>query len=338
MTRSSETGAARGSAGRRPRVAILGEFSAGKSTLINLLTGRRDLRTQVTATQMPAVWLSYGDGEPRYVDMAGEEHPIDPARPELLNPARTAYIRVFMRTPVLEMCDLIDTPGNSDPNIPAEAWQRIAEMADVAVWLSPSTQAWRQSEAAAWKELPAELRRKSILLLTRADMIPNDTDRKRIMRRAEKEAGPHFSKIHMASLRRFKDVHDFLHDLIQLCGKPAQASVQKVEDMAPAEPPPRAAQPKGPGEATRLWRDLAKRIPRDDPQALRTATRSFLGHLDQMLGIDGAGKGRATAIWQQTVGRASDGGSAGVRDAFKDFLTKVDAEIGTPAVPQQAAG
>lgn len=337
MTRSFDTGAAQSPAGRRPRVAILGEFSAGKSTLINLLTGRRDLRTQVTATQMPAVWVSHGDGEPRYVDVEGREHSVDPARPELMNPAHTAYIRVFMRTPILEMCDLIDTPGNSDPNIAAEAWQRIAELADVAVWLSPSTQAWRQSEAAAWRELPEALRRKSILLLTRADMIPNETDRKRIMRRVEKEAGPHFAKIHMASLRRFKDVHPFLHDLIQLCGTSADAPGKKVEEMEPAEPP-RAAPPPGPGEATRLWRDLAKRIPRDDPQALRTATRSFLGHLDQMLGIDAAGKGRATVIWQQTVGRAGSGGSDGVRDAFKEFLTKVDAETGAAQAPQRAAG
>ena len=38
---------------RRPRVALMGEFSAGKSTLSNLLIGKSALPVNVTATQLP---------------------------------------------------------------------------------------------------------------------------------------------------------------------------------------------------------------------------------------------------------------------------------------------
>ena len=43
---------------KRPRVALMGEFSAGKSTLSNLLIGRAALPVNVTATQLPPVWMS----------------------------------------------------------------------------------------------------------------------------------------------------------------------------------------------------------------------------------------------------------------------------------------
>ena len=45
---------------RKPRIAIMGEFSSGKSTLCNVLMGARPLLEKVTATQLPPVWLSYG--------------------------------------------------------------------------------------------------------------------------------------------------------------------------------------------------------------------------------------------------------------------------------------
>ena len=46
---------------RRPRVCLMGEFSAGKSTLSNLLLGAEALPVNVTATQLPPVWISEGD-------------------------------------------------------------------------------------------------------------------------------------------------------------------------------------------------------------------------------------------------------------------------------------
>ena len=52
---------------RKPRLAIMGEFSSGKSTLCNLLLGARPLLEKVTATQLPPVWLSYGSA-PAYVE------------------------------------------------------------------------------------------------------------------------------------------------------------------------------------------------------------------------------------------------------------------------------
>lgn len=208
---------ASGNTPRRARVVVLGEFSAGKSTLINLLTGARSLRTQITATQMPPVWMSYGTDAPYRVDLEGNSHPVDPSDPDSISVDDTAYVRSFVEAPALELCDFIDTPGNSDPNISAEAWERVAKLADVAIWCSSSTQAWRQSELSAWREVPEHVRARSILLLTRSDKITNEADREKIMRRVNREAGDLFSHIHMASLLKFTNARDVLSDLIALC-------------------------------------------------------------------------------------------------------------------------
>lgn len=172
---------------RKPRIALMGEFSAGKSTLMNLMLGRPAVPTKVTATQLPPVWIAHGDAAPWREDLAGNRHPVDPDRLDLVPLADTAFIRLFIEAEVLEVCDLIDTPGISDPNMPPEVWQRAADEADGVIWLTHATQAWRQSEAAVWDEMPEGLRLRSLLLVTRFDKLLNDHDRGRVLHRATRE-------------------------------------------------------------------------------------------------------------------------------------------------------
>lgn len=219
--------------GRRARVVILGEFSAGKSTLINLFTGGENLRTQVTATQMPPVWISHGTGDPVRVDLAGNEHPVDPRDPESISVTDTLYVRTFMQAPLLEVFDLIDTPGNSDPNIPSVAWERAAELADIAVWCSPSTQAWRQSELSAWREVPESVRERSILLLTRADKLTTDEDRSKVLKRVKNEAGGLFTHVHMASLLELDNTRDVLADLVALADSVTASDKETTSTATP---------------------------------------------------------------------------------------------------------
>lgn len=185
---------------RRPRVALMGEFSAGKSTLSNLLIGSQSLPVNVTATQLPPVWMTHGDEAPYRVDLDGEEFDIDIARLSDVKVGDTSHIRIFLDSEFLKMCDLIDMPGISDPNMAAEVWQRVIHNADIVIWCSHATQAWRQSEAAVWSTMPAALHQKSILLLTRMDRILSDRDRERVIRRVEKETRGLFRAVLPASL------------------------------------------------------------------------------------------------------------------------------------------
>ncbi|WP_158547391.1 GTPase [Rhodovulum sp. 12E13] len=183
----------------RPVIALMGEFSAGKSTLANLLLGERASPVKVTATQLPPIWYTYGTGSPERVDLEGHAHPIPPAEIEGIDPHDTAFIRVPLAAGVLELMDLIDMPGISDPNMEATVWKRLIHEADGVIWCTHATQAWRQSEAATWEELPAELHANSLLLLTRADKL-READLQRVVTRVKAETGGMFAGLFPVSL------------------------------------------------------------------------------------------------------------------------------------------
>ncbi|MEO9823207.1 MAG: dynamin family protein [Paracoccaceae bacterium] len=185
---------------RLPRVCLMGEFSAGKSTLSNLLIGAPALPVNVTATQLPPVWISHGTDAPYRAGLDGETTDVDLENLEDVNVEDTGHIRIFNEAKFLKMCDLIDMPGISDPNMAADVWQRMIHHADIVIWCSHATQAWRQSEAAVWSHMPKELHEKSILLLTRMDRILSERDRGRVVKRVQKEAGSMFREILPVSL------------------------------------------------------------------------------------------------------------------------------------------
>lgn len=178
---------------RKPRIALMGEFSAGKSTLSNLLIGAAPLPMKVTATQLPPVWISWGDGQPYVEDLDGETRAIDIAELAGIDPAETRVVRIFAKSEVLERCDIIDMPGISDPNMASDVWERVIGKADGVIWCTHATQAWRQSEASVWESLDPRLHGASLLLVTRFDKLHSESDRARVLRRVERETEGLFS-------------------------------------------------------------------------------------------------------------------------------------------------
>lgn len=218
---------------RKPRFAIMGEFSAGKSTLSNLLIGTPALPVKVTATQLPPVWISYGDQPAYRVAVDGTESPFDFNDLSDISLEDTMCLRVFHKSDALELCDLIDMPGISDPNMASEVWERALHLADGVIWCTHATQAWRQSEAAVWSTVNPDIYAKSLLLLTRIDKIMSERDRLRVARRVEKEVSGLFAGVFPISLTDAIEAEDD-HDLWQKSGAEAFAiaMIDIVETMS----------------------------------------------------------------------------------------------------------
>ncbi len=187
-------------ADRKPVIALMGEFSSGKSTLLNMLVGQSILPTQVTATRLPPVWLRHGDESPFWVDRNGDRHDvsIDDLASVPIKEAR--FIRIYAMSEQLEKCDLIDTPGISDPNIPTDSWINTIGYANSVLWCTHAGQAWRESERSQWEALPERLRENSLLLVTRADKIVSREDLDKINRRLQRETSGLFSAHRFISL------------------------------------------------------------------------------------------------------------------------------------------
>jgi hypothetical protein len=99
-------------------------------------------------------------------------------------------------------------PGISDPNMSSAVWERMMPFADGVLWCSPATQAWRQSEAAVWDSLDPSIYKRSLMVLTRGDMLLTEQDKAKVMRRVRGEAGDKFADILMVSLSLARDAGD----------------------------------------------------------------------------------------------------------------------------------
>ena len=189
-----------GGMGRKPRIALMGEFSAGKSTLSNLLMGVRPLPEKVTATRLSPVWITHGTDAPFRMDVEGFSEPIDIANLEKIPVDETRYVHLSIEADILEVCDLIDFPGISDPNMASEVWERMLPEVDAVLWCTHANQAWRQSEAAVWETMPDAVRENSILLITRYDKLTTERDRLRVFKRVSRETRGMFGGIFPISL------------------------------------------------------------------------------------------------------------------------------------------
>jgi hypothetical protein len=288
---------------RKPRLAIMGEFSAGKSTLTNLLIGAEPLPMQVTATQLPTVWLTYGEESAFREDLNGNLTPLDINDLSCVVPDETRVIRVSVKADILELCDLIDMPGISDPNMSPEHWQPVIDQADLVVWCTHATQAWRQSEAAFWSTLDPGLYRRSLLLLTRFDKLLSEPDRRRVLQRVRRETEGLFAECFPVSLTmagaaegdpdRWEEsgAAPFITRLAQLLEEvadgqsspngPAWRRESSVEDGQPHRPITTAAAAQGEGASE--FRVVPRRvIPQSTsgpptPRPTRAAPRSMFG-------------------------------------------------------------
>ncbi|MBT8458048.1 MAG: dynamin family protein [Boseongicola sp.] len=200
----------------------MGEFSAGKSTLSNLLIQSTALPVNVTATQLPPVWISKGNEAPYRVGLDGRRFDLELEQLEDVSVEDTAFIRIFHDAELLDHCDLIDMPGISDPNMDADVWQRVITYADAVIWCTHATQAWRQSEAAVWSMLPQELYPNSFLLLTRMDKILSERDQLRVVKRVGRETVGLFKELFPISLTR----------ALKADGDPEKWSMSGAEDFS----------------------------------------------------------------------------------------------------------
>jgi hypothetical protein len=178
----------------------MGEFSAGKSTLSNLLMGVRPLPEKVTATRLSPVWITHGSDAPYRVDVDGTTEQISIENLEEVPVTQTRYIHLSIEADILEVCDLIDFPGISDPNMSSDVWERMLSEVDAVIWCTHANQAWRQSEAAVWAMMPETVRENSILLITLYDKLTTARDRSRVFMRVARETEGQFGATFPISL------------------------------------------------------------------------------------------------------------------------------------------
>lgn len=180
----------------RPVATLMGEFSAGKSTLLNFVLGMEAAPTRVTATDMPPSWFCFSE-TPYSTGLTwdGEEEPVDLEAGFADFRSRYVMIRRGLNSAFLKGTDLIDAPGISDPGLQKDALRFLSRYTDFVVWCTAANQAWRQTENAAFGKLSKRIKENSLLVITRMDKLRSDKDRAKVIKRVTQDAGPHFKDV-----------------------------------------------------------------------------------------------------------------------------------------------
>ena len=140
---------------KRPlRVAVVGEFNAGKSTFINALLGADVAPTGILPTTASLHWLTWApDPFARIVTTEGADRivPHDALKAALdeLRASSRPVREVHICAPIerLRRIEVLDTPGFNAPDADhVTAASRAVHEAHVALWVLDATQALKDSE------------------------------------------------------------------------------------------------------------------------------------------------------------------------------------------------
>jgi hypothetical protein len=170
------------------RIAIVGEFNSGKSSLANLLLGIEGLPTAViSSTQIPT--LLYHSVRPQVFVVDRNDRRTEVRDIASIPKTSIRWLEVGLPSPRLHGLEILDLPGLADPRFERGMGDLMLATAHVLLWCTASTQAWKESERIAWEILPAPLRRHALLVVTHSDLVNDARDTHKLLRRLRMEAG-----------------------------------------------------------------------------------------------------------------------------------------------------
>jgi len=176
----------------RPRVVVLGESNAGKTSLTNLLLDQTIVPESVIANTRRPLVLRYAEtARLTGITCNGK---IDLAVSDA-GPHQTSNLRSLeacIPNPRLAAFDLVDTPGLSTS---AQLGALELRATDLVVWCTPATQAWKESERRLWMSIPRRHHWDAILVATHRDHLRDDGEMRRVCTRLATETAGCFRSI-----------------------------------------------------------------------------------------------------------------------------------------------
>ena len=176
------------------RIAVAGEFESGKSSVINALVGKVAVPCNPGLPGRPVVKLKHSLHHMVSVETATGESLEVRSFGTLTTRRDIAVCDIRTPLPGLHRTEIVEIPHRPGTGIDPEDFAMLAA-ADMIVWVTIGSQAWRLSERTTVAGLPPGCREKSVLAVSRADHLRDAGDWDKIEARLQNEASPFFSEM-----------------------------------------------------------------------------------------------------------------------------------------------
>jgi len=176
----------------RPRVVVLGESNAGKTSLTNLLLDQAIVPDSVIPNTRRPLVLRYAETT-RLTGITCNgtiDLTVGDAGQHCTSNLRS--LEACIPNPRLAAFDLVDTPGLST----SEQLDAVEIQAtDLVLWCTLATQAWKETERSLWMSIPPRHHWDAILVATHRDHLRDDDDVRKVCSRLATETAGCFRSI-----------------------------------------------------------------------------------------------------------------------------------------------
>ncbi len=163
------------------KVAITGQFSAGKSTFLNAFLAKNILPTGITPVTSKVNYIRYGeefkmgvrykDGRDEYHDISNIAHFTDQRQ----SVEDIDYLVLYAPLNILKDIIFVDTPGlNSQAQSDTETTEKVLKEVDGIIWLTLIDNAGKMSEQMVLEEYLGKYQNKSLCVLNQKDKFTNE--------------------------------------------------------------------------------------------------------------------------------------------------------------------
>jgi 50S ribosome-binding GTPase len=185
---------------RPPRIAIIGESNTGKTSLTNLLLGQDLLVADIiNNTRAPILIRHAAYAQLSAIELDGTRRALTQDNVGALDAGTLTHLELGLPVAALRVFEIIDTPGASALAGDQDRLSFVCRQADMAIWCTLATQAWRATERDLWDAVNDRMRSSSLLAVTHADALTQQ-EQARVMERLRREAAPSFFDVGMLSV------------------------------------------------------------------------------------------------------------------------------------------
>jgi len=158
-------------------VAIVGQFSSGKSTFLNALLSKDILPTGITPVTSKVIYINYGAEHKLRVTYRSGVHEYRPIEDIALfsdqrvqNMDDIKYLSIYAPVELLKEMSFVDTPGlNSPSQEDTESTKKVFQDVGGIIWLTLMDNAGKRSEQEILDTYMSSFKTKSLCLLNQKD-------------------------------------------------------------------------------------------------------------------------------------------------------------------------